>query len=204
VSDVSLIGSRLGRTISAMTWVLITSALAMLPLGATLRWYLTRDWARCYANPKAIVFPRVCPVCLGPGDVIVEEDSAQRVTANYVVWRKLEWWSAKIPHCSKCERKQARDVTIGVVLGAICGITIFIFTPAPEDPREIIFYAFFAYPFYILADHLHKGVALGRASSKVLYMRIRHPEYFDRFIALNSPPAVADIPLADNKGVWRH
>lgn len=186
-----------------MSWALFTSSLAMLALGAALRWYLTRGWARYHANPKAILFPKICPVCLGPGDVIVEEDSAHRVTANYIIWRKLEWWNAKIPHCSKCGRKQTRDVIIGIVLGAICAITIFIFTTAPEEPGEIIFYALFAYPFYVLGDHLHKGVSLGRANSKVLSMRIKRQEYFDKFIALNSPPAVTDIPLAEKKGVWR-
>ena len=106
----------------------------------------------------------------------MEEDSTSRVTANYIVVRELAWWTAKIPHCSKCERKQARDVTIGIMLGAICGITLFIFTPAPDDPRGIVFYAFFAYPFYVLADHLHKGIALGRASSELLSMRIRRAD----------------------------
>jgi hypothetical protein len=173
-----------------MSDTLMASGAAALALGAILKWYLMHGWARYYANPKSVAFPKVCPVCLGPGDVIVVEDSAQRVTANYVVWRKLEWWSAKIPHCSKCERKQARDVTIGIVLGALCGITIFIFTPAPDNPTGIVFYAFFAYPFYILADHLHKGVALGRAGSEVLSMRIRRPEYFDELDWIKWPTRV--------------
>jgi hypothetical protein len=187
-----------------MSWTLIASALAALALGVVLKWYLIHGWARYYADPKTVVFPKLCPVCLGPADVVVEEDSTQRVTANYIVVRQLEWWSAKIPHCSKCQRKQVRYLIIGLGLGAICAITIFIFTPAPEPPTEIVFYAFFAYPFYVLADNLRKGVAFGWANAKMLSMRIRRPEYFDKLMALNSPPTVADVPLADNKGAWRH
>lgn len=187
-----------------MSWTLIAAALATLAFGGLLKWYLMRSWARYCGNPKAVVFPKVCPVCLAPANVVVEEDSAQRVTANYVVVKQLEWWSAKIPHCSSCQRKQVRDLIIGLGLGAACVIAVFIFTPALDDPRAIVFYAAFGYPFYVIADNLRKGVALGWANSKVLSMRIRRPEYFDKFIALNSSPASADVPLADNKGVWRH
>jgi hypothetical protein len=187
-----------------MSWTLIAAAISALALGGVLRWYLKRGWYRYYASPKNVIFPKVCPVCLGPADVLVEETSAQRVAANYVIVRQLEWWKAKIPHCSKCERKQARDVTIGIVLGGLCAVTIFILTPAPDPPGDIIFYAFFAYPFYIFADHLHKGLALGRGDAKSLSVRIRNAGYYDRFLALNNQPAPAiDSPLAGGKGVWR-
>ena len=146
----------------------------------------------------------MCPVCLGSIDVVVEEDSTQRVTADYIVVRQLEWWSAKIPHCSNCQRKQVRQLIIGLALGAICAIVIFIFAPAPEPPMEIVLYAFFAYPFYVLADNMCRGIAFGWANAKILSMRIRRPEYFDKLKALNTPSTVADVPLADNKGVWRH
>jgi hypothetical protein len=187
-----------------MSWILITAAFAALALGGTLRWYLKRGWCTYYGNPKNVMFPKVCPVCFEPADVLVEETSAQRVTANYVIVRQLEWWKAKIPHCSKCERRQARDVTIGIALGCICAVAIFILTPAPDPPGDVIFYAFFAYPFYVFADHINKGVAFGWADAKALSMRIRRTDYYDRFLALNQPPAVADVPLAGNKGVWRH
>jgi hypothetical protein len=187
-----------------MSWILIAFAPAAAAVGVVVKWYLMRGWARYCADPKAVVFPKLCPVCLGMADVIVEEDSSHRVTADYIVVRQLKWWSAKIPHCSKCQRKQVRYLIVGLVLGAMCAISIFIFTPAPEPPREIVFYAFFVYPFYVLGDNLHKGVAFGWADAKMLSMRIRRPEYFDKLMALNSLSAVADVPLADNKGVWRH
>jgi hypothetical protein len=85
------------------------------------------------------------------------------------------------------------------------GLTIFTLTPAPDPPGGIVFYTFFTYPFYIIADYARKGVALGRGNSQVLNMRIRHAGYYDQFLALNSQHATAaDVPLADNKGVWRH
>jgi hypothetical protein len=185
-----------------MSDTLIASAVAALVLGVALKWLLRRGWARYHANPQSVVFPKVCPVCLGPADVVVEEDSASNVTANYVIVRELSWWSAKIPHCSTCQRKQVRDLTIGLALGAACGLTIFILTPAPDPPGNVVFYAFFAYPFFVIADNARKGIALGRATAKGLNMRIKHTLYFEQFLALNTP--AADIPLADNKGVWRH
>jgi hypothetical protein len=117
------------------------------PVGGIFRWYLTRTWARYYANPKAVIFPKICPVCLGPAEVFVEEESTQRVTANYIVVRQLEWWNAKIPHCSKCQRKQVRNIIIGLALVATCAIVVFILTPAPEPPTGIVLYILFAYPF---------------------------------------------------------
>src|SRR5215467_3099256 len=114
-----------------MGWILIASAVAAFALGGALRWYLKRNWCRYYGSPHNVVFPRVCPVCLAPANVLVEETSPERVTAHYVIIRQVEKWKAKIPHCSKCERKQARDVTIGLVLGCLCALTIFLLTPAP-------------------------------------------------------------------------
>jgi hypothetical protein len=188
-----------------MSGTLMASAVAALALGVLLKWYLMRGWARYYANPKSVIFPRVCPVCLGPADTVVEEDSASRTTANYVVWHEYQWWTAKIPYCSACQRKQVRDLIVGLALGAACGLTIFILTPAPDPPGEIVFYAFFAYPFYVIADYARKGVSLGRGNSQVLNMRIRHAGYYDQFLTLNSQHATAaDVPLAGNKGVWRH
>ncbi len=187
-----------------MSWPLLTAALGALVLGAALKWFLLRRWARYYGNPKDLVFPRICPVCMGSADVLVEDDSKQRTTTNYVVVRQIEWWTAKIPHCAKCQRTQVRDLIIGLGLGAACAISIFIFTPAPEQPAEIIFYAAFAYPFYIVADNLRKGVSLGWANDKALTLLIRRPDYYDRFLALNQSPTASDVPLADNKGVWRH
>src|ERR1700732_497194 len=105
-----------------MSFRLVPYSLAALTLGVILKWYLMHGWARYYADPKTVVFPKMCPVCLGSIDVVVEEDSTQRVTADYIVVRQLEWWSAKIPHCSNCQRKQVRQLIIGLALGAICAI----------------------------------------------------------------------------------
>jgi hypothetical protein len=56
-----------------MSGTLMASAVAALVLGAILKWYLMHGWARYYANPTSVIFPKVCPVCLGPSDVVVEE-----------------------------------------------------------------------------------------------------------------------------------
>lgn len=71
-------------------------------------------------------------------------------------------------------------------------------------PIEVVFYIFFGYPIYAFATTVQKGVAFGWADSKVLSMRIRNAEYYDRLMAINAQPAVTEVPLADNKGVWRH
>jgi hypothetical protein len=187
-----------------MSWFLLVAALGALGLGAAIKWLLLRRWCRYYGNPKNLVFPKVCPVCMKPADMLVEEDSKKRTTANYVVVRQIEWWTAKIPHCAKCQRTQVRDLIIGLVLGGSCAIAIFLFTPAPAEPAEIIFYACFAYPFYVVADNLRKGVSFGWANDRALNMRIRRPDYYDRFLALNQSPAARDVPLAGGKGVWHH
>ncbi|MGA8439386.1 MAG: hypothetical protein WB762_30985 [Candidatus Sulfotelmatobacter sp.] len=102
-----------------MSWTLIVAAIAALAVGGVLRWCLKRGWCRYHANPKNVAFPRACPVCLGPADVLVEETSAQRITANYVIVGEPEWWECEHFPCSRCKRKQARDVTIGIVLGGM-------------------------------------------------------------------------------------
>jgi hypothetical protein len=187
-----------------MSWILWTSAIAALALGFMLRWYLKRGWCRYYGSTRGLAFPKICPVCLEPADVLVEESSPERVTANYVIVRQVEKFTAKIPHCRKCERKQARDVTIGLVMGILFAVIIFLLTPQPEDPRSIIGYGGFVYPFYIFSDHLHKGISFGWFNDKAVSMRIKHAGYYDQFVALNQPAPPIETPLAGGKGVWRH
>lgn len=188
-----------------MNWILATSALVAIGLGLFLRWYLKRDWCRYYGTAQNVAFPTICPVCLAPADVLVEESSPERVTANYVIVQQVEKWKARIPHCSKCERKQARDVTIGLALGCLCALTIFLLMPSPLEPRSIILYGGFIYPFYVLADHNHRGIAFGWSDAKAITLRIRHAGYYDQFLALNNQPtSPVETPLADGKGVWRH
>ena len=184
--------------------LLFTMALGAIALGFMLKWHMLRGWSRYYANPKDLAFPVICPVCLQPADALVEEDSMHRVTADAVIFRHVEWWSAKIPHCSKCQQKQIRDLIIGLSLAAICIIAVFIFAPKTGDQKDVIAYFFFAYPFYVIADNLRKGISLGRDRSGVLPIRIRRSEYFDKLAALNSAPTARDVPLGENKGVWRH
>lgn len=187
-----------------MSWTVLISGFAALALGRIIKWYLTLRWTHYLVDPNGIVFPDICPVCLSPADTAVEENSSRRVTAHYVVARRFEWWSAKIPHCLKCERKQVRDLVIGIALGATCALAVAIANPPPRELGEFVIYAFFAYPFYVVSDNLRKGVAFGSANSKMLNIRIRRREYFDRFVAANSASAVAETPLANNSGVWRH
>jgi hypothetical protein len=187
-----------------MSGILIFSALAMLAVAGIVKWYLVRKWARYYANPKYLVFPKMCPVCLSYADTTVEEESAKRQTANYIVARRLEWWRAKIPHCARCQRKQDRNLIIGLVVGAACSITVFIFKPPPEPDYGIVLYILFGYPTYVFATTLQKGVVFGWATSTGLSMRIRRSEYFDKLLAVNASDATAGVPLAGNKGVWRH
>jgi hypothetical protein len=185
--------------------MLFASALTALAFGALLNWYMRRRWARHYVNPKNLSFPKVCPVCLKPANVLIEHDSKQRVTADAVIFREVEWLTTKIPHCSQCQRKQVRDLIIGLSLAAGCVLSLFIFAPTPDDPRDVILYFFFAYPFYVVANNLQEGIALGKWGGRgtVLPMRIRHPEYLAKMIALNSAAVVQETPLGGNQGVWR-
>ncbi len=200
-----LIDSQVGSTICPMSGKMLVAALAMLAVAGITRWALVRRWARYYANPAGnLVFPTICPVCLSQADTVVEEESKPRETANYIVVRQLAWWNAKIPHCSKCKRKQGRNFTIGLVLGAICSLFVFLLSPPPEPDFGVILYIFFGFPLYVLATTIQKGVVLGWGDAKALSMRIKNSEYFDRLIALNSPDGTApDVPLAGNRGVWR-
>ena len=180
-----------------MSISILFSALAMVGLGEFLKWLITRKWARLSVHPKTAIFPRLCPVCLSSNaDSTIDEESAKRQTANYVVARKVEWWRATVPHCSKCSRKLSRNRAIGFVLGAACAVTAFWLTKPPEVSVLLFIYILFGYPAYVLATTIQKGVVFGSASPTAMWVHIKHAEYFTRL-------AATAVPLADNRGVWQ-
>lgn len=176
---------------------IIFSALAMVGIGECLKWFLTRKWARLSVNPKTVVFPQLCPVCLSANAAsTLDEESAKRQTANYVVARKMEWWRAAVPHCSKCSLKLSRNKAIGVVLGAACTVTAVWLTEPSEVSFLLIIYILFGYPAYIVATTIQKGIVFGSAGPTAMWVYIRHAEYFTRLTA-------TPVSLANNKGVWQ-
>ena len=78
VSSIAFMISSAHRTASAIA----------LTVAGIVKWSITRKWARYYGNPKNLVFPKVCPICLAAAEVVIDEESAKRATANYVVVRR--------------------------------------------------------------------------------------------------------------------
>ena len=186
-----------------MSTSVVIFALAACILGRILSWYLTRDWEKYCAKVKTLVFPRVCPICLSAADEAMEEESATRQTANYVIARKLEWWRASVPHCSKCKGRQQRNELIGVVAGGVCVLAAVVLAP-PTEPSLLVFvYILFGYPAYIVASTLQKGAVFGSADAENMMIRVRSKEYFAKLIRANATSAATEIPLANNGGVWR-
>ena len=117
------------------------AALMMLGLGSFLKWLIIRKWAQLSLNPQFAVFPKICPVCLSSNaDSTVDGKSASRQTANYIVARKLEWWKAGVPHCSRCTLKLGRNQGIGFILGAVCVVGALLLMPPPEISFMIVVY----------------------------------------------------------------
>lgn len=184
-----------------MSWPLLASALAALALGLVVRWFMQRGWTRYTAYPNTIVFPKICPVCLGPPDTVAR---SWALCADLNV-QKYYWWTAKIPHCSNCQREQARDRMIGLLLGGICSLAAFMLMPVTDPPGMVIFYACFVYPFFVMGNNARRGLVFGGLNAEVITMRIRHTGYSQQFITLNTAPSPpGEEVLAGTKSVWRH
>jgi hypothetical protein len=177
----------------------------MFGLGYVLKWLITRKWTQLYLIPKKAVFPEICPLCLSScAERAVVEKSADRPTNNYVVAQRREWLEMAIPHCSKCAKKLFRSRIIGLGLGGVCIVGAFLLLEKPSGASPSLFmYIAFGYPAYAVATTLQKGVVFGRASSLVMRVYIRDPEYAKRLVALNNTHlgVVTEVPLADNRGV---
>lgn len=167
----------------------LIAALVMFALGEFLKRQITRKWSRLYLRPKSAIFPRICPMCLSPNaDSTVDEKSPERQTAYYVVAQKLEWWKAAVPHCSKCAVRQSRNHVVGLVLGGVCALAALFLDPPTEASLVTFCYILFGYPAYVVVATIQKGIVFGRASSTIMCVHIKHPQYLTKLAALNPLP----------------
>ncbi len=191
---------------ATMSLTVAIAALTALAVGEILKWVITRRWSRSTVNPKTVLFPRMCPACLSENaESLVEEESSKRRTANYVVAHKLEWWNAPVPYCSRCSWKLSRGQTTGFAAGAVCVVAAFFLAPPPDASIAIFGYILYGYPVYAIATTVEKGIVLGSQNSETMSVRVKHAEYFRRLAALNaaSVGAPTEVPLPEDKGVWR-
>lgn len=164
----------------------LLAALAAVGLGEFLKRWIIRKWAHFHLHPKAVAFPPICPVCLSPDvDDVVEEESSKRQTANYVIAQKLEWWTLGVPHCKECTAALLRNKMIGLAVGVACTLGAFLAFLPTEVSISTLCYILFGYPAYAASTTVHKGVVFGRATSDVLYVHVRRPQYASLLISLN-------------------
>jgi hypothetical protein len=164
----------------------LLAALAAVGLGEFLKRWIIRKWAHFRLQPKAVVFPPICPVCLSPDvDDVVEEESSKRQTANYIVAQKLEWWKLGIPHCKKCTSILLRNKLVGVVIGGVCALGAFVAIPPAEVSTSALCYFLFGYPAYAISTTVQKGIVFGRASSDTIHVHVRRSQYSWLFVSLN-------------------
>src|SRR5579885_3245952 len=124
----------------------IIAALLAFGLGWLLRFLIVRKWAWIYLNPKSVIFPAACPICLSPSNATVEEESSKHQSRNYVVAQKLEWWRATIPHCSNCTHKLFRHRIVGLILGAVSILAVILVLPPSQLSAVTLCYVLFGYP----------------------------------------------------------
>lgn len=165
----------------------VVAALAMWLLPELWKWRLfTRRWGRWNVNPKAVVFPNLCPMCLSPeARTNVSEKSIERRTAYYVIASKMEWWKAGVPHCAQCSRKLERDQVIGFIVGGVCVVAAFVVAPPSEASLLTFCYILFGYPAYLVATTIQRAVLLGSANAATMNVLVKRPEYLREMARLN-------------------
>lgn len=189
-----------------MDVTLICFGLLAAGLGIFLRWWLTRKWMVLQVDPNNVRIPKLCPSCLScQADAVVEEDSASRQTAYYVIAYKLEWQRASVFYCQRCARKLARFTGVAILLGTMCaGIAFLIllhFHALADEPLALAFTSLmFGVPAYYTLTTFPKGIVFGKAYPKSMQVRIRHAQYGRAMESLQDSNSTT--PLGDNGGVW--
>ena len=169
----------------------------MFVVGEFLKRRIIRKWNYLHLNSKTLVFPELCPVCLATdADRTIEEQSGASGIASYVFARKWEWWKASVPYCSRCTDKLLQGRLVGWILGGVCALMAFLLAPPLRVSLGAACYILFGYPAYTVATTTRKGVVLDSASDTTTFVRVKHPEYFQRLAALNRLPSAIDTPLA--------
>jgi hypothetical protein len=182
----------------------ILAALLAAGLGWALTWFFTRGWYRVQLQLPMIAFPKLCPRCLSThADDSVDEKSPARQTANYVVAHRLEWWRARVPHCSRCAGAIFRNQVIGVLTGGACALAVLFVAPPDVVSFGAFSYILFGYPAYAILNTVGKGIVLGLATSADMTVRVKHAKYFMALLDANEKPSDRTaVPLPEDKGVW--
>jgi len=190
-----------------MTFTLIFAGLSAGGLGFLLRWWITRKWAVFYVDPDHVCIPKMCPVCLSHrADSAVEEESAKRQTAYYVVAARLEWRRARVFYCEPCARRLGLFTGAAIVSGTLCAAIafglIFRLHAYGDDPFALLSASvLFGFPIYSVLTTLPKGIILGKPHQKSMQVRVRHAQYR---AAMQPASRNQTTPLADGNGVWMH
>jgi hypothetical protein len=184
----------------------IILAFVAVGTGKVLSWYLTLKWKHLTVKPKTTFFPKLCPMCLSQhATENVDEKSPDRQTANYIVAKRLEHWSASIPYCSRCKLRLDYGQIMAIGAGAICSVAVFILLPPNDINLSILVYVLFGYPAYAAISVLRKGVILKSGGTDHLTVAIRKPEYYQEWVNANrqEEAKAQAVPLAGGKGVWQ-
>jgi hypothetical protein len=156
-----------------------------LGLGAIIRWFLTRKWTWLVCDVNAIAFPKCCPHCLSPDcDSLVDLKSSSRVTANWVIARRLEWWNLRVPHCTDCDARMTNRNIGGLLLGTACFAAAAIFFE-PKSLGAIAICALYGYPAWVLAAVSAQALEVGYADERSINIGIKRSTYSSVFLALN-------------------
>jgi hypothetical protein len=184
----------------------IILAFVAVGTGKLLSWYLTLKWKHLTVNPKTTLFPKLCPVCLSEHAAeSVNEKSPDRQTANYIVAKRLEHWSASIPYCSRCKLRLDYGQIMAFGAGAACSVAAFILLPPNDINLSVLVCILFGYPAYVAVSVLRKGVILKSGGPDHLTVAIKKPEYYQEWVNANrrAEAKAQAMPLADGKGVWQ-
>jgi hypothetical protein len=166
-------------------WVIFFAFVA-LGAGKLIVMRMTKTWTRVWVDPRRLSLPKVCPVCLSPdADSLTYEESPKRQTANYIVARKLEWWSSEIGYCKSCIKKVTRMEHVGTVCGVVFALVIFIIAPPEEASFGIICYFLFAYPVWEVISTIPKGIIYSSSGATSLLVKVRSSAYSNALKVMN-------------------
>lgn len=171
-------------------------AFAILPLLiAVTVWRMklfTRRWGRLYVNPKTVVFPNVCPMCLSPNASAAVHERSQMSLWGWRFYAQTftgRSWKGSVPHCVQCRTILIRDEIIGWVVGAVVVITVFVVSP-PSPAEEVslgLLAAYFVagYAVYLVFHTFDRAIVLGAVKRDGMCVLIRRQEYLQHMATAN-------------------